>query len=86
MSPGDAIIWTDIETGREYSSKYGGASVSGEYVEKRLREISHEGGQKQVLWSLSAGCWMLCDLSRSTCEPVTVLEDSPSPQSGDSNG
>lgn len=51
-----------------------------EYVEKRLRQLGVQRRPKakadpkpapqgkQILWSLSAGCWMLCDLDKGTGE------------------
>jgi hypothetical protein len=64
--------------------------MSREYVERRLEQIRHEGEPKQVLWSLTEGCWMLCDLARGTCEHLHEVPASPDPtttaQSGDDQG
>ena len=54
--------------------------MSREYVDRRLEQIQHEGEPKQILWSLDAGCWMLCDLAHGTCERLTEVEESSKPQ------
>lgn len=42
MTPGDAIIWTDIETGREYSGKYIG-SYGGRAIIETTTPSGHLG-------------------------------------------
>lgn len=57
--------------------------MSREYVEKRLREIgprpkaARSRGRKEILWSLSHGCWVLCDLKRGTGERLYEMPAVP---------
>lgn len=69
--------------------------MSRAYVQQRLRQIAAQREAeassikvdgRTILWSLTAGCWMLCDFARGTCERLTEIPASPEPQSGDSNG
>jgi hypothetical protein len=61
--------------------------MSREYVQKRLKQLGVESRPKgrisalpkqpegkEILWSLSAGCWMLCDLRKGTGERLTEVK------------
>lgn len=47
--------------------------MSREYVERRLRESAFRFDRDEavVMWSLTAGRYMLCDLKNGTCEELT---------------